>query len=380
MSESTKIPWCDATWNPWRGCSKVNPDCLNCYADAESARNPGILGTWGRNSPRVVGVESCWSAPLKWDAKAAKSGEPFRVFSLSYGDWLEQHDGPLHRAAKVPRGLGPRLGVNVLDGTWGEWAPDISDVDFRPLTLDDCRLRMLDVIRQTQHLTWQLLTKRPEAWQATMERLIALARGLDLANWLTYWINGLPPANVWVIASAGHQAALDAMAPALQKIPAVVRGISAEPLIGSLDFKDSLGGRCLVCGQIVPSHIERHEHDGGLHSYPVINGIDWVVVGGESGPNARPCDIGWIRSIVAHCRDAGVPVYVKQLGSNVMTRLDGESWPNHSSGLGPVQFEGDGFGNYHVKGLKHPKGGDPAEWPKDLRVREYPKQAKGGQP
>ncbi|MFO0801418.1 MAG: DUF5131 family protein [Gemmataceae bacterium] len=98
-----------------------------------------------------------------------------------------------------------------------------------------------------------------------------------------------------------------------------------------------------------------------------------MIVGGESGPDSRHFRTEWADSLVSQCKAAGVPVFVKQLGANVTTRLpDGEDWPNHASGTGPVQFSGDGFGNYHVRGLKDKKGGNIAEWPADLRVREFP--------
>ena len=325
MSEATKISWCDSTWSPWRGSAKVSPGCANCYAETLSRRNPAVLGEWGKDGKRVINAD--WRKPLAWDRAAKRDGVRRRVF------------------------------------------PSLCDVfEDRP-DLDGPLARFFQLIHATPNLDWLVLTKRPELWLDRVWAATRIARHVYGSDW---WIDHLdgwgnlndPFPNVWLGVSVEDQARADERIPKLLEIPAAVRWLSVEPVIGPVDLCD----------------LERPTEDEQGYDWLGAGAIRWVVIGGESGPSARPCDLAWIRSIVAQCRDAGVPVYVKQLGSNVMTRLDGESWPNHSSGLGPVQFEGDGFGNYHVKGLKHPKGGDPAEWPKDLRVREYPKQAKGGQP
>lgn len=320
-------------------------------------QNPGILGMWGPGSARVVAVESYWNSAFALDRKAAKEGRRIKVFSLSLGDWLEQHDGPLHRAAQVKKGFGPRLGINVLDGTWGEWAPDdLGDADWRPLTLDDCRLRMLDTIRQTPNLDWQLLTKRPGEWRSTIRRVADLCEGRpssqcwDLLKWLIDWFHGYPPANVWVGASVGHQAAADEMVPKLLLIPAAFRWLSVEPLIGPVDILKHVGTireRSFTSG--VHGHLRR------ITAPPKIG---WVVIGGESGPNARPCDLAWIRSIRNQCQAAEVPCFVKQLGA-VSVGCNGN----------PDDIESYGRTVY-----RDPKGGDIDEFPEDLRVREFPRR------
>lgn len=117
--------------------------------------------------------------------------------------------------------------------------------------------------------------------------------------------------------------------------------------------------------------------DHSKEQYPVLNDIhipklDWLIVGGESGPKSRPCSIGWIRAIVAQCKAAGVPCFVKQMGSNAIevAKMQGDPLP-----LGWCRMTGFADKDYWKKDcrFKHPKGGDPEEWPNDLRVREFPK-------
>ncbi len=152
----------------------------------------------------------------------------------------------------------------------------------------------------------------------------------SVARWIRAWLAGTPPPNVWFGVSVEDQPRADERIPLLLDIPALVRWLSVEPLIGPVDLS----------GQRLEWLAPFHETDPLLVRTPRV---DWVVVGGESGPGARPCDVEWIRDIVRECQSAAVPVFVKQLGA----RPD----------MAPVQ---------------HPKGGDPAEWPDDLRVRQYP--------
>lgn len=168
------------------------------------------------------------------------------------------------------------------------------------------------LIVATPSLDWLLLTKRPQnaRWDGMMPRR---------------WLESGTPANVWVGTSVEDQQTAEKRIPLLLDAPAPVRFLSLEPLLGPVDLTrlaDDVGAR------------------DGLEA-----GIHWVIVGGESGPGARPCEVEWIRSIVDQCRLNDVPVFVKQLGSRA--------------------------------GLTDPKGGDPAEWPMDLRVREFPAQRGG---
>jgi protein gp37 len=178
-----------------------------------------------------------------------------------------------------------------------------------------------------------------------------------------------PLPNVWLGTSAEDQQRLDERVPHLLRCPAAVRFLSLEPLLGKLDLSAYFGGEyvALPGDRVVPNY------NFGIHQ---------IIVGGESGPHARPCDVAWIRSIVKQCADAGVPCYVKQLGSNVLIRNDSfDEWPREGDEL---RYDEDDIGFRHQGDLvrvrlRDPKGGDPSEWPEDLRVREFPVVgAKGG--
>jgi len=295
MSDSTKIEWAHATWNPWEGCTKVSPGCAHCYAEARNLRFAGGAN-WGKGAPRRRTAKANWSKPLRWNTEVeAHPDYRHRVFP-SLCDWLD---------AEVPI----------------EWLADF-----------------MGLINKTPNLDWLLLTKRPENFQPRMraaaEWVRANANIGDLQWFIKLWSGELagspPPHNVWIGTSVEDQKRADERIPELLKIPARVRFLSVEPLLGPVD----LG---------FDRNVPKGEHM-----------LDWIICGGESGPKARPCNIEWIRSIVEQCKSASVPCFVKQLGGNLSDAdLDDCS---KSSG----------------KSMAHKKGGDPAEWPSDLRVREFP--------
>ena len=102
--------------------------------------------------------------------------------------------------------------------------------------------------------------------------------------------------------------------------------------------------------------------------------IDWVIVGGESGPNARPCNVEWIRDIVRQCREANVPCFTKQCGANAWTpTMYPQSKWEHTPLIERTTVYGEGF----AISTKHPNGGDPSEWPEDLRVQQFPTDSTG---
>lgn len=237
-----------------------------------------------------------WGAPTGWRR---------RIFSLSLGDWLDP---------EVP----------------AEWLAE-----------------MLDTIRQCDQVNWILCTKRPELWEGRLRAAHYLDCIPDAAtHWITDWLDRHPPQNVCLLASVENQDMASQRIPALLRIPARWRGLSMEPLLGPVD----LHGSIQVAGP-TGHHCSRH----WLGKWA----IDWLIIGGESGPNARPCNVDWIRSLVAQGKAAGVATFVKQLGSNPkLTEADME-----------VCWLPDENGN---EGFKHQKGGDPSEWPDDLRVQEWP--------
>lgn len=336
MSKNTKIEWCDHTWSPWRGCTKVSPGCANCYAETLSRRNPRVLGQWGKGKPRVLAKN--WNDPVRWNKCAAQKSCGYCLFEESDGELLKQ----CHRCAQRPR-VFPSL---------CDWLDE--EVDIHWLA------RFLALIQSTPNLEWQLLTKRPEIWR---ERLVgayshmqsfgggATPQLLMVINWL----DGEAPKNVRIGTSVEDQPRADERIPALLQIPAAKRFLSVEPMLGPVDMK---------LDQIEVEASFRHADDcKGFCDYAcggeeVKGGIDWVIVGGESGPGARPCNVEWIRSIVAQCAAAGVPCFVKQLGARPVEYSD-------------VAGANCAFSN-HGRPIAHPKGGDPEEWPEDLRVRQFP--------
>lgn len=188
--------------------------------------------------------------------------------------------------------------------------------------------------------TFQVLTKRPERMAAFHERYSAPGGPLPVI-----------PDNIWLGTSVENQEAADERIPHLLRCPVAVRFLSCEPLLGELNLTGD-GTEYLPDEYCSPSDPPPR--------------IDWVVVGGESGPGARDCCVDEIESIISQCRAAGVPCFVKQLGARpILGDLSHpHGWPTSHM---PVNWE---TGRIQ---LRHPKGGDPAEWPEDLRVREYPK-------
>lgn len=305
MSEQTTIEWATHSWNPWEGCTKVSPGCANCYAEARNKRFSGGAN-WGKGKPRRRTSPATWRNPLKWNREAEMS----EAMSAH-----EPNEEPIFTHTR------PRIFPSLCD-----WLDDEVPIEW----LAD----FLKLIHDTPNLNWLLLTKRPENFTRRVGSLLSTMFLRD--DWRLLWVEGKQaPANVWIGTSVEDQKRADERIPELLKIPAKVRFLSVEPLLGDVD----LAYTCF----------------NGADSFGSMPGIHWVIVGGESGPGARPCNVAWIRSIVGQCKAAGVPCFVKQLGSQ----------PRCQNIIGEPPW-----GELN---LKHKKGGDMTEWPEDLRVREFPK-------
>jgi len=320
MEETTNISWCDSTWNPWRGCDKVNSDAI-WNEPFKWNRKPWVCDVCDKPSAPFL-VE-----PAQCECGVVAMFHRRRVFSLSLGDWLD---------SKVPI----------------EWLA-----------------RMLDTIRQCQDIDFLLVSKRTELWRARMKAVLdssqldAQPQDWQFIGWLKDWLNNKPPSNVWIIASAENQEMLDKRIPELLRIPAVVRGLSCEPLLGPLVFDYALGGNST-------SDFSSKFSTAGIH---------WIIAGGESGKGARPCNVEWIRSIVNQCKAAGVPCFVKQLGTNSCQDLSAvipEASDEDAQNDPCAAAQWDIHRHQVPLHLKHSKGGDPAEWPKDLSVQQFPKVAR----
>jgi protein gp37 len=339
----TTIEWCDRVWNPVTGCTKVSPGCAHCYAEGIADR------FWSTQYPPVETFPTSFFP----------DGRRPRAFTdvMTHATRLDQ---PLRW--KKPA----RIFVNSMSDLFHDDVPDdFIDQAFAVMAL------------APQH-TFQVLTKRAERMRAYIQsRAEKTSFHVRLHAILTNARNegstpqhSWPLPNVWLGVSVENQLVADERIPVLLHTPAAVRFISAEPLLG-------------------PVNLTRIEHVGpgatGTCFLDVMKGqgcsiggvwpygrLDWVIVGGESGPQARPCDICWVRAIVIRCQAAHVPVFVKQLGSDprdaAAERDDmcaRETWPE---GWMPT------IGGRRVwrPDLSSRKGGDPSEWPEDLRVREFP--------
>lgn len=432
MAENSAIEWTTHTFNPWRGCTKVSAGCAHCYAETLSGRNPGTLGVWGPNGTRVVASEAMWREPVKWNREAEctcgwndgghawdcpQADERPRVFCASLADVFEDWKGPISTASG-------HYARKQFDGSWiTDGTGGVTRDDF-PLTIRDVRTRLFRLIDATPNLDWLLLTKRPENITKHLEDALILAQGGDpsgkcffadhgeeepknsTANMLNEWIAGDPPKNVWLGVSVENQAAADARIPHLLSVPAAVRFLSCEPLLGPVDLsrvgKSTRGNDINAFRGTVTRYQSKARNDTecsmgvSCQVHPPETGkIGWVIVGGESGPGARPCRVEWIRSIVEQCKAAGVACFVKQMGSFVVDRndrgfdaesevfadgpnagqpTDSQAWPNAWM---DVEHNINGFREQYQGAdcrvhLRDKKGGDMSEWPADLRVREFP--------
>lgn len=211
------------TFNPWIGCTKVDEECRNCYAKTQE-QDRWKRAEWGPGKPRKPTSVSYWRRPEQWNRLAQEIGIRLRVFCGSLCDWAD---------AEFPAGY---------------------------------RVKLWNLIRSTPHLDWLLLTKRAE-------RIL----GCLPDDWGDGW------ENVWLGTSVGYQGSTH-RAHTLAQVPAKLRWLSVEPLIGQID------------------------------ELPLA-GIHWVVCGGESGPGARPMHPNWARSIRDQCQAAGVPFLFKQWGA-----------------------------------------------------------------
>lgn len=321
MGNSTGIEWTDATWNPVRGCTRKSPGCVNCYAEVMAARfsQPGM---WGHGFATMKGGDH------RWTGKVELIEDMLKV--------------PL--GWKKPR----RIFVNSTSDLFHEDLPDEA-ID-----------RVFAVMAARQHHTYQILTKRTERMQDYMS-----SRAKSIEFWetgarsigYTLKFDGIgmiqfPLPNVWLGTSIEDQERADERKPLLQKTPAAVRFISAEPLIEETDLGD-------------------------------LSGIHQVIVGGESGPGARPFNVAWARKIVRACRKQGVACFVKQMGSNVRDRSDAgfdgcddRSWHLQDE-FAQIEHDTHGYideaqgAEVRIR-LKDKKGGAMDEWPIDTRIRQFP--------
>jgi protein gp37 len=235
---------------------------------------------WGKGQPRVRTSEANWKLPLKWNRDAAVEEHSFRSNPLQ----ARFEGSPWHR---------PR----VFCASLADWLDDEVPIEW----LAD----LLKLIHDTPNLDWLLLTKRPENWEYRVREAFSkchtIFQDLDFA---CKWVDeGVPLPNIWLGTSVENQEYADKRIPELLKIPARVRFLSVEPLLGEVELSawlnDCRCGECDYC-QTVAEH-------------PTENVIHQVIVGGESGPGKRPMDLAWARSLRDQCKAAGVKFFFKQI-------------------------------------------------------------------
>jgi protein gp37 len=252
VGDKSTIEWTDATWNPLVGCSKVSEGCRHCYAMRVAARQERL------GQPQYAGLT------------VIKNGEPQWTGEVR----LVEKALELPLRWKKPR----RIFVNSM-----------SDLFHESVSREQI-MRVFAAMNAAQQHIYQILTKRPQR----MMELISDIRAVSGAT---------PPGNWWLGVSVEDQKTADERIPLLLNTPASVRWLSIEPLLGPVGIASWLRVRHVAPGLI-----------GAALGLGFDSRVDWVVVGGESGPNARPMHPQWVRDLRNQCTDAGVPFFFKQWG------------------------------------------------------------------
>lgn len=377
---TSSIEWCDSTWNVIRGCEAVSPGCAHCYAAEIATRFTGEGLAFEGLGRRLGNGHAAWTG--------ARRFEPSKLL------------GPLRQAA------GQRIFVNSVSDLWWDQVPD------------SLIAAHLAVAYLTPHHRFLCLTKRSERLAGWLSRWggadpVASA-GWALAAWLTGGeeggpdvaavgeriqeaLNASPHRNVWPPPNWLQGVSVEDQ-PRASRVEDLLHAgfacpwVSAEPLLGPLSLtrqllsSDPVEGECDACGgsgerlvcidDLCRGAGECMHGDGwaecsacggeGGWEEDFRPGLRWIVIGGESGRHARPCQREWIQDLVRDCGLAGVPAFVKQLGARYEDPLNG---------VGGARVTVDETMVGRIRRLHSKKGGDPSEWPTFLRVREYPPEA-----
>ncbi len=349
----SSIEWTDATWNPTIGCQRVSPGCGGargvggCYAEKMAARIVRMGGPAADRYRLVV--------------KHDDAGKPLPQWN---GVFLEQPE---------------QLVIPLRGDTPTAWFVDSMSDLFGKGVSNEFIAAVFGVASLARQSIFQILTKRAERlpeWFAWVESQVdgdgewgviqrCLADAVGPENIEKYIVAGQtfpeeeqwPLPNVWLGASVEDQQRADERIPHLLRVPAAVRFLSVEPLLEAIDIETFLSAR--ICTEECADDPEGCDHDT---SEPALH---WCIVGGESGHGARQFSLGWARSIVEQCQAAGVACFVKQFGANPVPDVRDmataqEVSPRASSDAAALLA------------MRDRKGGDMAEWPEDLRVREWP--------
>lgn len=317
----TSIEWTDFTWNPIRARLKT----IITDADGRDANGDKLrTGTFcTRISP---GCTNCYASIIN---KRFGNGLEYTVPNLERVEFFLDEQilaEPLKR--KKPASI---------------FVGDMFDL-FHEAIPDALIAQVFRVICEVAHRhTFHVLTKRAER----MQRLISNEFLWPYSNW--------PNEHVWLGVSVESQKYADERIPFLERTPAAVRFLSVEPMLEAVDLRGPRSAAIVDCGE------PKCSNHSGLYS--PLDRIDWVICGGESGHGARPFNLAWAESLLKQCRSANVPFFMKQMGSNAHWQHD-DARCSHETG----QCSAGRLAS------TDPKGGDPAEWPDHVRVREFPLQ------
>ena len=328
MGKDSAITWTDHTFNPWWGCSKApgDPQCINCFAE-RWAKRCGYR--WGLDAERRLFGEKHWRDPVLWNKQAESAGIRQKVFAGSMCDVFER-------------------------------------TKWQTSELDVARAKLWSLIEECSNLDWLLLTKRPQ----NVADMVPEA-----------WMKGGWPRNAWMGISAGTQPILDERGRRLMQIPAPIQFVSIEPMLGKLEVRNGRANRWSF-----PTRCDSHGRgceytDPGDAYVP----FDWVIVGGESGPNARPFYVPYARWIKHQVEEAGRALFIKQMGACpvVSSREAAAAFQDVGAKLrlpGPAVIGLPSSTATIGLALGHQAGADPSQWPEDLRVQQFPSLAsKGGE-
>jgi protein gp37 len=301
MGKNTGISWCDHTFNPWWGCVKVSEGCQRCYAETFAKRMG--MGLWGAGSERRLFGAKHWDEPLKWDKAAKRDGVRRRVFCASMADVFEDGRGDII----------------------------------------DARLKLWELIEATPNLEWLILTKRPERIEWIVpQRWVAkggqdnvrIGTTIELQRWAKPRLEALlrwPGKNFISV-----EPMLEPISLARELVPQECDWdqVNAIPDVSEPEeFIEECEAECdwVNCGNDLVENPEWREwktwRERRAKLFAMGRGIDWVIIGGESGAGARLMEMWWATSLVMECELAGVPVFVKQLGGHPDKRDVVERWP-----------------------------------------------------
>ncbi len=264
MADNSAISWCDTTMNFWIGCTKVSPACTNCYAAVDTfARRERSHGRelWGPNADRHRTSAALWKKPYQWNKT----------------EFVECLDCGC-RSSKLDKYCWECESENIIPVRQRVFVSSLSDIcEIHPQITDDMRREIAKIVVDCKNLDFLFLTKRPENFNLL---------------WLELFGGWKLPDNLWVGTTVENQKYAEERIPRLVNIPAKVRFLSCEPLLGHIGFNAT-----------------QFLHDAFEQRF-----IHWVIAGGESGPKARPMDPQHVRSLRAQCKEAGIPFHFKQWG------------------------------------------------------------------